>query len=125
MIHHDSVVTQGTIGCLAQTGILAGQSRVQFKAPAVRLPGYPARIISYLPLSHIAGSLFDFLLLGRQCGVAEWGSCKWGPTLLDPRFPVFMAGTRKLPSAVYFARPYDLKEMTLAARLQSLDCKQQ
>ncbi|CAJ1327610.1 unnamed protein product [Effrenium voratum] len=79
MIHHDSVVTQGTIGCLAQTGILAG---------------YPARIISYLPLSHIAGSLFDFL------------------------FPVFMAGTRKLPSAVYFARPYDLKEMTLAARLQ-------
>lgn len=79
MIHHDAVVAQGAIGCLDNTGILEG---------------YPARIISYLPLSHIAGSLMDLL------------------------FPVYMAYSKGLPSTVYFARHYDLKEMTLAARLQ-------
>ena len=32
-----------------------------------------------------------------------------------------MAGSnRKLHSTIYFARPYDLKEMTLAARIQRL-----
>ena len=32
-----------------------------------------------------------------------------------------MAGSnRKLHSTIYFARPYDLKEMTLAARIQHL-----
>ena len=31
----------------------------------------------------------------------------------------------KTPGTVYFARPYDLKEMTLAARLQSLGSKPQ
>lgn len=30
------------------------------------MPGYPARIISYLPLSHIAGSLMDLLPLGHH-----------------------------------------------------------
>ncbi|CAK9053283.1 unnamed protein product [Durusdinium trenchii] len=79
MIHHDSAVAQGAIGTLDNTGVL---------------DGYPARIISYLPLSHIAGSLMDLL------------------------FPVYMAYTKNLHSTVYFARPYDLKEMTLAARLQ-------
>merc|ERR1719353_2858218 len=53
-----------------------------------------ARILSYLPLSHIAGGLMDVLN------------------------PVYFAGKNKLKGTVYFARSYDLKEMTLAARIQ-------
>lgn len=42
-------------------------------------------------------------------------ACQW-----PPRFPVYTAYSKGLPSTVYFARHYDLKEMTLAARLQLL-----
>jgi len=52
-----------------------------------------ARQLSYLPLSHIAGGLMDILV------------------------PVYYAGKMKLCGTVYFARAYDLKEMTLAARI--------
>merc|ERR1719238_1886607 len=55
--------------------------------------GDGARTLSYLPLSHIAGGLMDILV------------------------PVYFAGKRKLTGTVYFARAYDLKEMTLAARI--------
>ncbi|CAE7227917.1 ACSBG2 [Symbiodinium sp. CCMP2592] len=80
MVHHDAACAITSMASQAETGA--------FQA-------YPARILSYLPLSHVAGSMMDM----------------W--------FPIFMAGSnRKLHSTIYFARPYDLKEMTLAARIQ-------
>lgn len=76
MIHHDSVVAQGAVGCLDNTGILSGLTAIVgmyvvvqkhvMAGHGVFSPGYPARIISYLPLSHIAGSLMDLLTLGPK-----------------------------------------------------------
>ncbi len=76
MIHHDSVVAQGAVGCLENTGILSGLMNIVgmyvvlwkpvMAGHGVFSPGYPARIISYLPLSHIAGSLMDLLTLGPK-----------------------------------------------------------
>lgn len=37
---------------------------------------------------------------------------------MDILNPVYFAGAHKLPTCIYFARPYDLKEMTLASRIQ-------
>merc|ERR1719456_549470 len=37
---------------------------------------------------------------------------------MDLMNPVYFAGAKQLVSTVYFARAYDLKEMTLAARIQ-------
>mmetsp|Transcript_58206 Transcript_58206/g.136109 ORF Transcript_58206/g.136109 Transcript_58206/m.136109 type:complete len:742 (-) Transcript_58206:131-2356(-) len=82
MIHHDSICAQGAIGSDPQNGIIDA-----FEEGS-------GRLLSYLPLSHIAGGLMDFL------------------------FPVYFAGHMKLSMAAYFARPYDLKEMTLAQRIQ-------
>lgn len=81
MINHDGVYVQGAIGSLPSMPIMAG------------FPEEGARIISYLPLSHVAGGLMDVLL------------------------PCFFAGALKKKGTVYFARAYDLKEMTLAGRL--------
>jgi len=81
MIHHDGVIAQGVMTAVPETGFLNS------------FEGGGARILSYLPLSHIAGGLMDILV------------------------PVYYAGALKLPSTIYFARPYDLKEMTLAARI--------
>lgn len=82
MIHHDAVIAQGAIAAQPHMGIMNG---------------FPdeggARILSYLPLSHIAGGLMDLLL------------------------PVYLLGSQKKKGCVYFARSYDLKEMTLAARI--------
>merc|ERR1719456_492517 len=36
---------------------------------------------------------------------------------MDLMNPVYFAGAKKAPSTIYFARSYDLKEMTLAARI--------
>jgi long-chain-fatty-acid--CoA ligase ACSBG len=55
--------------------------------------GGGSRQLSYLPLSHIAGGLMDILI------------------------PVYYAGKMKKAGTVYFARAYDLKEMTLANRI--------
>jgi len=82
MIHHDAVIAQGVMASQKNIGMLAG-----FGADG-------GRILSYLPLSHIAGGLMDILN------------------------PVYFAGKNKLKSTCYFARPYDLKEMTLASRIQ-------
>jgi len=81
MIHHDGVYCQGVIAAQPLMGLLTGFS------------DEGARILSYLPLSHIAGGLMDLLL------------------------PVFFASVQDKPSTTYFARSYDLKEMTLAARI--------
>jgi len=81
MIHHDAVVAQGAVGSQDFMGIVEG------------FPAGGGRILSYLPLSHIAGGLMDLLL------------------------PVYFCGVQKKASTVYFARAYDLKEMTLAARI--------
>merc|ERR1740138_1816433 len=82
MIHHDAVIAQGVMCTDPQTGMTAG------------FEGEGGRVLSYLPLSHIAGGLMDILN------------------------PVYYAGANKLSGTIYFARPYDLKEMTLAARIQ-------
>merc|ERR1740138_1929710 len=82
MIHHDAVIAQGVMCTDPQTGMTAG------------FEGEGGRVLSYLPLSHIAGGLMDILN------------------------PVYFAGKNKLPGTIYFARPYDLKEMTLAVRIQ-------
>jgi len=82
MIHHDAVNAQGVMTSAPEAGLL----------PAFE--GGGARLLSYLPLSHIAGGLMDILN------------------------PVYFAGKKKLKGTVYFARPYDLKEMTLALRIQ-------
>lgn len=82
MISHDNICAQGVMCSQPESGLLDGFSDGN------------ARILSYLPLSHIAGGLMDVLN------------------------PVYFAGKNKLKGTVYFARPYDLKEMTLAARIQ-------
>lgn len=82
MLHHDAVIAQGAMASDPSTGVARGFE-----------DGH-ARILSYLPLSHIAGGLMDIL------------------------HPVYFAGKNKLPGTTYFARPYDLKEMTLATRIQ-------
>jgi len=81
MIHHDAVIAQGAVASQEKMGLLNG------------FPPEGGRVLSYLPLSHIAGGLMDLLL------------------------PVYFAGVPKKASTVYFARAYDLKEMTLAARI--------
>uniref|UniRef100_A0A7S4T575 AMP-dependent synthetase/ligase domain-containing protein n=1 Tax=Alexandrium monilatum TaxID=311494 RepID=A0A7S4T575_9DINO len=81
MINHDGAICEATIANYTMRLI----------------DGFPpdgGRILSYLPLSHIAGGLLD--LIG----------------------PVWACATLKRGATVYFARPYDLKEMTLAARIQ-------
>mmetsp|Transcript_36903 Transcript_36903/g.68090 ORF Transcript_36903/g.68090 Transcript_36903/m.68090 type:complete len:730 (-) Transcript_36903:127-2316(-) len=82
MIQHDAINAQGIMTARPETGMLAG------------FEGGQSRILSYLPLSHIAGGLLDILI------------------------PVFYAGKMKMGGTTYFARSYDLKEMTLAARIQ-------
>eukprot|EP00929_Paragymnodinium_shiwhaense_P034324 TRINITY_DN186_c0_g2_i1.p1 TRINITY_DN186_c0_g2~~TRINITY_DN186_c0_g2_i1.p1 ORF type:complete len:748 (+),score=148.39 TRINITY_DN186_c0_g2_i1:62-2305(+) len=82
MLHHDSVNAQGAMLHQPHMGTLAG-----FGPDG-------ARILSYLPLSHIAGGLMDIFM------------------------PVVFAGLYGKPGTCYFARPYDLKEMTLASRIQ-------
>eukprot|EP00747_Dinoflagellata_sp_TGD_P168209 gnl/TRDRNA2_/TRDRNA2_194067_c0_seq1.p1 gnl/TRDRNA2_/TRDRNA2_194067_c0~~gnl/TRDRNA2_/TRDRNA2_194067_c0_seq1.p1 ORF type:complete len:744 (+),score=162.04 gnl/TRDRNA2_/TRDRNA2_194067_c0_seq1:52-2283(+) len=81
MIHHDAVNAQGVMCSQPEIGMMKG------------FEDGNGRILSYLPLSHIAGGLMDLLL------------------------PVYFAGKRGLKSTIYFARSYDLKEMTLAARI--------
>merc|ERR1719265_192459 len=82
MISHDSVVVEGEVSAQSSMSIING------------FPPEGARILSYLPLSHIAGGLMDILM------------------------PVYFAGVRNKKGTIYFARPYDLKEMTLALRIQ-------
>eukprot|EP00929_Paragymnodinium_shiwhaense_P034323 TRINITY_DN186_c0_g1_i3.p1 TRINITY_DN186_c0_g1~~TRINITY_DN186_c0_g1_i3.p1 ORF type:complete len:749 (+),score=228.16 TRINITY_DN186_c0_g1_i3:62-2308(+) len=82
MISHDNVLVQGAIAAQPQMGLMAG------------FTPEGARILSYLPLSHIAGGLMDILM------------------------PVVFASIHKKKGTIYFARPYDLKEMTLALRIQ-------
>jgi long-chain-fatty-acid--CoA ligase ACSBG len=81
MISHDSVICEGAVSGQEKMSLIRG-----FTADG-------ARILSYLPLSHIAGGLMDLLL------------------------PVYFCGTKKMHGTIYFARPYDLKEMTLALRI--------
>jgi len=81
MIHSDAVIAQGVMCSQPEAGMLEA-----FEGGA--------RVLSYLPLSHIAGGLMDLLN------------------------PVYYAGHLKLMGTIYFARPYDLKEMTLASRIQ-------
>lgn len=82
MIHHDAIIAQGVIATDPHSGFLQG------------FADGGARILSYLPLSHIAGGLMDILL------------------------PVYYAGKIQKKGTIYFARPTDLKEMTLANRIQ-------
>mmetsp|Transcript_66849 Transcript_66849/g.169564 ORF Transcript_66849/g.169564 Transcript_66849/m.169564 type:complete len:745 (+) Transcript_66849:51-2285(+) len=82
MIHSDAVVAQGAMMSRPELGVSRAWEDGE------------ARILSYLPLSHIAGGLMDILN------------------------PVYSAGHNKWKTAVYFARPYDLKEMTLGLRIQ-------
>merc|ERR1719265_2770594 len=81
MISHDSVVVEGEVSAQSSMSIING------------FPPEGARILSYLPLSHIAGGLMDLLM------------------------PVYFAGVKQKKGTIYFARPYDLKEMTLALRI--------
>eukprot|EP00927_Polykrikos_kofoidii_P054443 TRINITY_DN48856_c0_g1_i1.p1 TRINITY_DN48856_c0_g1~~TRINITY_DN48856_c0_g1_i1.p1 ORF type:complete len:741 (+),score=113.13 TRINITY_DN48856_c0_g1_i1:49-2271(+) len=82
MIHHDALIAQGAMTSDPEAGLVPGYE------------GGNARIISYLPLSHIAGSLMDIFL------------------------PVYFSGKNRMKGTIFFARPYDLKEMTLALRIQ-------
>eukprot|EP00450_Noctiluca_scintillans_P000712 CAMPEP_0194483376 /NCGR_PEP_ID=MMETSP0253-20130528/5018_1 /TAXON_ID=2966 /ORGANISM="Noctiluca scintillans" /LENGTH=734 /DNA_ID=CAMNT_0039323037 /DNA_START=65 /DNA_END=2269 /DNA_ORIENTATION=- len=81
MISSDNVISECALSSQPQIGLL---------------PAYEggARVLSYLPLSHIAGGLVDLLV------------------------PIYFAGHMKKFGTIYFARPYDLKEMTLASRIQ-------
>eukprot|EP00933_Yihiella_yeosuensis_P033483 TRINITY_DN27187_c0_g1_i1.p1 TRINITY_DN27187_c0_g1~~TRINITY_DN27187_c0_g1_i1.p1 ORF type:complete len:738 (+),score=189.24 TRINITY_DN27187_c0_g1_i1:74-2287(+) len=83
MLQHDAVIAQGAMTSTPEAGLLEG------------FADGGARVLSYLPLSHIAGGLMDILN------------------------PVYFAGKNKLKGCIYFARPYDLKEMTLANRIQT------
>jgi len=82
MVQHDAICAQGAMCKAPECGMLEG------------FEGSGARLLSYLPLSHIAGGLMDILN------------------------PVYFAGKVGKTGTVYFARPYDLKEMTLASRIQ-------
>lgn len=56
-------------------------------------PGNTERILSYLPLSHVAGMMVDIVA------------------------PLIVSGTTSSQMSVYFARPYDLKEKAIRDRL--------
>eukprot|EP00413_Alexandrium_margalefii_P011835 CAMPEP_0204532328 /NCGR_PEP_ID=MMETSP0661-20131031/11664_1 /ASSEMBLY_ACC=CAM_ASM_000606 /TAXON_ID=109239 /ORGANISM="Alexandrium margalefi, Strain AMGDE01CS-322" /LENGTH=543 /DNA_ID=CAMNT_0051538559 /DNA_START=3 /DNA_END=1631 /DNA_ORIENTATION=- len=82
MLHHDAVCCEGAVSSQPWMGLING------------FPDDGGRVLSYLPLSHVAGGLMDLLL------------------------PVYFCARLKKKATIYFARPYDLKEMTLAARIQ-------
>lgn len=81
MISHDSMIFE----CVAVLGVL--------RAQGVALAAEQERIVSYLPLSHIAGKMVDI-------------AC-----------PVVATATTECWVTIYFARPYDLKNGTLKDRL--------
>jgi long-chain-fatty-acid--CoA ligase ACSBG len=91
------VYTSGTTGfpkavMICHENYMA-QGRTVFSQLGSRMNPEHNRIISFLPLSHVAASLFD-------CMVPVYGRVAAG-----------------LKHTVYFTRPYDLKEMTLAQRI--------
>jgi len=83
MISHDNLIFQGC-SVLKEIGLFGVD------------PNEEERIISYLPLSHIAAVLVDFMVAMIVCGKFKGHVC------------------------VYFARPYDLKAGSLGDRLRSI-----
>lgn len=83
MISHDNILFEAS-ACLPQITNLA------------KFANKPERILSYLPLSHVAGMLVDIVA------------------------PVFLGAEAASHVELYFARPYDLKFMSLKARITSV-----
>eukprot|EP01062_Namystynia_karyoxenos_P078788 TRINITY_DN8171_c0_g3_i1.p1 TRINITY_DN8171_c0_g3~~TRINITY_DN8171_c0_g3_i1.p1 ORF type:complete len:809 (+),score=261.72 TRINITY_DN8171_c0_g3_i1:94-2520(+) len=93
------IYTSGTTGkpkavMVSHDNVCYMAHSVEFAAPEIG-SSPQERIISYLPLSHVAGMLVDIAI---------------------PMFTTARAGGS--PVAVYFARPTDLSQMTLALRIQ-------
>ncbi|CAK0869606.1 unnamed protein product, partial [Prorocentrum cordatum] len=91
------VYTSGTTGfpkavMICHENYMA-QGRTVFQQLGSKMDPVHNRIISFLPLSHVAASLFDCMV------------------------PVYGRVVAGLKHTVYFTRPYDLKEMTLAQRI--------
>jgi len=82
MMSHDAANVEGAICAQPSMGIVDG------------FPATGGRVLSYLPMSHIAGAMIDLLQ------------------------PAYFGSKLKRKGTTYFARPYDLKEMTLATRIQ-------
>lgn len=87
MITHDNITSQ----CRVSPDML------MLRAPKLDRKN---RLLSYLPLSHIAGIMSDL----------------WFPIGI----PYFHGLDKYLPAAIYFARPYDLKAGTLPFRLRAV-----
>ena len=82
MVTHDNIVFEARV-CMGEgAGHVGGKSTDE------------ERIISYLPLSHVAGQMIDVLC------------------------PITVTSLRPGVCSVFFARPYDLKMGTLGDRLR-------
>jgi len=78
MISHDNAIANSVCALKGVANMMSGEQRV----------------ISYLPLSHVAGFLFDIM------------------------FPIMCTALHKdMPATVYFARKYDLSDATIRERL--------
>jgi long-chain-fatty-acid--CoA ligase ACSBG len=91
------VYTSGTTG--NPKGVMLTHDNLQFQAQIVRnvslrdVTVKHGRSLSYLPLSHIAGTLMDIVYPVAMCAAGRTHTC-------------------------YFARPYDLKESLIIERLK-------
>jgi len=96
------VYTSGTTGnpkatMISHDSLVFESSSVSSMTPDIgNDPNTPERIISFLPLSHIAGMLIDIL------------------------FPLYLTANSKTSCCVSFARVYDLKSGSLGDRLKSV-----
>jgi len=81
MISHDNIIYEASI-VIGVVSVSAG----------VGLPGMEERLLSYLPLSHVAGMMVDIVLPAVNSATESWAT-------------------------TYFARPYDLKAGSIKDRL--------
>lgn len=95
------IYTSGTTG--NPKAVMVSHDNIVFTASAVlhitrdivgTFAGEQERVMSYLPLSHVAGMLLDIVL------------------------PIIVGAKSKGFASVYFSRPYDLKDGTFGQRLQ-------
>merc|ERR1712233_303702 len=86
MVTHDNIIWEST--CIQH---IFNDQKIMFDKPGVE-----ERIISYLPLSHVAGLMVDIIL------------------------PIIVTARRPCSMASHFARPYDLKIGTIGDRLRTV-----
>ncbi|CAD7967549.1 unnamed protein product [Amoebophrya sp. A120] len=93
MLSHDNLCSTACVGLYEH--VYDSKKEFGLKHTTGTLKG-PQRLISYLPLSHIAGLMLDVV------------------------FPIVATAKFSTPATVYFARKYDLSEATIVQRMESI-----